>query len=167
MREFNVYDDCNNLIQKISDDGTSEEKDNLSHISQRTLTTYTLRQSAPFLHMPEWIEETYWEAGKEKPLKKSHLLYDQHGNVAQEEVYDAEGQLSYVICKTTNERGDVLSETNRLGQEAVYTYDARGRPDTSTNFSNRLHKTFQHDTSGRLRELTKKGDDAIVHVSFF
>lgn len=164
LREFSVYDDCNNLVQTISDDGASEDKDNLSHVNQRTIKTYTLRGSAPFLHMPEWIEETYWENGTEKPLKKSHLVYDQHGNVAQEEVYDAEGKHAYTICKTYNERGDVLSETNRLGEQAVYTYDARGRSETATNFSNRIQKTFRHDTKGRLRELMEKGDDGVVHV---
>ncbi len=164
LREFSVYDDCNNLVQAISDDGASEDRDNLSHVTQRTLKTYTLRGSAPFLHMPEWIEETYWENGTEKPLKKSHLVYDQHGNIAQEEVYDAEGKHAYTICKTYNERGDVLTETNCLGQQAVYTYDARGRSETATNFSNRIQKTFHHDTKGRLRELTEKGDDGIVHV---
>jgi RHS repeat-associated protein len=164
LREFSVYDDCNNLIQKISDDGASEDGNNLSNVMQRTLTTYTLRQSSPFLHMPEWIEETYWEAGTEKSLKKSHLVYDQHGNVAQEEVYDAEGKHAYTICKTYNERGNVLSETNPLGQEAVYAYDARGHPESATNFSNRIQKTFRHDTKGRLRELAEKGDDGVVHV---
>lgn len=164
LREFSIYDDCNNLVQTISDDGTSEDKDNLSHVNQRTLKTYTLRQSAPFLHMPEWIEESYWESGTEKPLKKSHLVYDQHGNVAQEEVYDAEGKHTYTICKTYNERGDVLTETNCLGQQSAYTFDARGRSETATNFSNRIQKTFHHDTKGRLRELTEKGDDGVVHV---
>lgn len=164
LREFSVYDDCNNLVQTISDDGASEDRNSLSHVTQRTLKTYTLRGSAPFLHMPEWIEETYWENGTEKPLKKSHLVYDHHGNVAQEEVYDAEGKHAYTICKTYNERGDVLTETNRLGQQSVYTYDARGRSETATNFSNRIQKTFHHDTKGRLRELTEKGDDGVVHV---
>ena len=164
LREFSVYDDCNNLMQKIFDDGASEDRNDLSNVTQRTLTTYTLRQSAPFLHMPEWVEETYWEARTEKPLKKSHLVYDQHGNIAQEEVYDAEGHHAYTICKTYNERGDILSETNRLGQQAVYTYDARGRSETATNFSNRVQKNFRHDTKGRLRELTETGDDGIVHV---
>jgi len=164
LREFSVYDDCNNLVQIISDDGASEDRNSLSHVTQRTLKTYTLRGSAPFLHMPEWIEETYLENGTERPLKKSHLVYDQHGNVAQEEVYDAEGKHAYTICKTYNERGDVLTETNRLGQQAVYTYDARGRSETATNFSNRIQKTFRHDTKGRLRELTEKGDDGVVHV---
>jgi YD repeat-containing protein len=166
LREFAVYDDCNNLIQQISDDGATEDKDNLSNVTQRTVMTYRLRQSAPFLHMPEWIEETYWE-GIEKPLKKSHLIYDQHGNVAQEEVYDAEGKLRFTICKTYNERGDVLTETNRLEQQAIYTYDPRGRLETSTNFSHRLQTTFCHDTKGRLKGLTEKGDDGIDHIFSF
>ncbi len=165
LREFSIYDDCNNLLQTISDDGTSEDKDNLSHVTQRTLKTYILRQSTPFFHMPEWIQETYLEDGAEKLLKKSHLIYDQHGNIAQEEVYDAQGKHAYTICKTYNERGDVLSKTNRLEQEAVYTYDARGRPETSLNFSHRLHTTFHHDTKGRLKEQTEKGDDGIVHTT--
>lgn len=166
LREFFVYDDCNNLVQAISDDGASEDRNSLSQVTQRTLKTYTLRRSAPFLHMPEWIEETYWENGTEKSLKKTHLIYDQHGNVAQEEVYDAEGELSFTICKTYNERGDVLSETNCLGQQAFYTYDTRGRFETAANFSNRIQKTFRHDTKGRLHELTEKGDDGVVHITF-
>ncbi len=163
LREFSIYDDCNNLVQTISDDGSSEDKDNLSDVSQQTLKTYTLRGSAPFLHMPEWIEETYLENGTYKLLKKSHLVYDEHGNIAQEEVYDAEGKLAYTICKTYNERGDILSETSRLGQEAAYTYDARGRFESSLNFSHRLQTTFHHDTKGRLKTQIKTGDDGVVH----
>ncbi len=165
LREFSVYDDCHNLIQKIADDGSSEDKDDLANVTQRNLTTYTLRQSAPFLHMPEWIVETYLEDGTEKPLKKSHLNYDRHGNVDREEVYDAQGVYAYTLCRTYNERGDVLTETNRLGQEATYTYDLRGRPETSIHFSGRMHTTFRRDAKGRLRELTEKGDDDITHVS--
>lgn len=164
LREFSIYDDCNNLVQTISDDGASEDRNSLSRVTQRNIKTYTLRRSAPFLHMPEWIKESYLEGGTEKTLKKSHLVYDQHGNIAQEEVYDAEGKHAYTIFKTYNERGDVLTETNRLGQQAVYTYDARGRSETATNFSNRVQKTFHHDTKGRLRELTEKGDDGVIHV---
>ncbi len=163
LREFSIYDDCHNLIKTILDDGIEEDKDNLSQVRQRLITTYTLRQSAPFLHMPEWIEETYLEEGCEKPLKKKHLIYDQHGNVAQEEVYDAEGSHAYTICKVYNERGDVLSETNRLGQEATYTYDARGRLETSLNFSKRLQHTFHYDAVGRVKTQIETGDDGIVH----
>ncbi|MCX6989869.1 MAG: hypothetical protein NTX49_02210 [Chlamydiae bacterium] len=163
LREFFVYDDCYNLLQEISDDGLSEDKDDLTNISQWTATTYRLRQSAPFLHMPEWVEETCWEGGCEKSLKKSHLIYDQYGNIAQEEVYDAVGRHAYTICKTYNERGDVLTETSRLGQQAVYTYDAKGHRQTSTNFSHRINTTFRPDTKGRLRERIEKGEGGVIH----
>ncbi len=165
LREFSVYDDCHNLIQKIADDGASEDRNDLANVTQRNLTTCTLRQSAPFLHMPEWIVHTYLEDGIEKPLKKSHLNYDRHGNVDREEVYDAQGVHAYTLCRTYNECGDVLTETNRLGQEAIYTYDTRGRPEASTHFSGRIHTTFRRDAKGRLRELTEKGDDDVTHVS--
>jgi YD repeat-containing protein len=97
-------------------------------------------------------------------LKKRHLIYDPYGNIAKEEVYDAEGVLRYTICKTYNERGDLLSETNPLGKQSTYTYDARGRAETSTNFSHRLHTTFRHDTKGRLCERVEKGDDGVMHA---
>jgi len=161
LREFFAYDDCNNLILTISDDGSGEDSDDLSHVSQRTIKKYTLRQSAPFLHMPEWIEETYLENGTEKPLKKTRFIYDNQGNIAEEEIYDAQGKYAYTIYKTYNERGDVLTVTNRLAQQAISTYDLRGRPKTGINFSNRIEKIFRYDTKGRLREITEKGDDGI------
>lgn len=166
LREFSVYDDCNNLIQKISDDGDSVDKDILSNVTQRTVETYTLRHSPPFLHMPEWITENCLEDRKEKLLKQTHLIYDKNGNVEKEEVFDANGQLRYTICKTYNERGDVLTETNRLGQIASYTYYPHGRLETATNSSHRLNKTFIYDNKKRLRTLTEKGDDGVVHTSF-
>jgi RHS repeat-associated protein len=165
LREFSIYDDCNNLIKFISDNGDTEDLDNLSEVTQRLITTYVLRGSAPFLHMPEWIIETYLENGAEKPLKKRHLNYDNYGNVSEEAVYGAEGVLAYTLYKTYNERGDILSETNSLGRKATYTYDARGHLKTAINFSGRLEKTFDHDTKGRLFKLTETGDDGITHVT--
>ncbi|MEX0961298.1 MAG: RHS repeat-associated core domain-containing protein [Simkaniaceae bacterium] len=164
LREFSCYDDCHNLIQTISDDGVSENKDDLSHVTQRLITSYLLRASAPFLHMPEWVIETYLESGIEKPLKKAHLVYDQHGNVAEEEIFDAEDTLAYTIYKTYNERGDILGETNRLGQQAVYSYDAKGRLKHKENFSGRIHKNFSYDTKGRLRKIVEEGDDGNRHT---
>lgn len=167
LREFSEYDDCNNLVKNIVDDGSSEDINDLSGLTQRTFTNYILRQQAPFLHMPEWIEEKYLEKGEEKLLKSSHLIYDQHGNIENEEIYDATGQLAYVITKTYNERGDVLSETNALGQLATYSYDAKGHRESETNFSGRLHKTIRYDTKGRVREKKERGDDGVEHIDSF
>ncbi|NGX36927.1 MAG: tRNA(Glu)-specific nuclease WapA [Chlamydiae bacterium] len=163
-REFCIYDDCHNLIKKVSDDGEGSDQEDLSGVTERHSTTYILRQSAPFLHMPEWVTQTYLESGIEKPHKKSHLIYDAQGNVAQEEIYDAEGNLAYTIYKTHNERGDLLSETNRLGQETTYTYDAKGHRKTETNFSGRINKALSHDIKGRLHKIVEEGDDGTRHT---
>ncbi|MDN3507014.1 MAG: hypothetical protein P0S96_07285 [Simkaniaceae bacterium] len=163
QREFWTYDDCHNLIEKISDDGQSENPDDLNGVTDRHKTSYALRQSTPFLHMPEWVIETYHDSGDEKLLKKSHLIYDERGNVIQEEVYDAEENFAYTIEKTYNERGDLLSETDRLGQEATYAYDEKGRKVAETNFSGRLHKSYAYDTKGRLRNILEEGDDGTCH----
>ncbi len=115
--------------------------------------------------MPEWVDETYWESGKEKSLGKRHFIYDQHGNSAQEEIYDADGNHVYTLYKTYNERGDILSETNPLGQEATHTYDSRGRSGSSLSFSHRLNTTFFHDTRGRIKQKVETGSDALIHTT--
>lgn len=167
LREFSTYDDSYNLIQKIVDDGISEDKNDVLKVTQRTIINYHLRQQAPFLHMPEWIEEKYLEEGFEKLIKLTHLVYDSQGNVAQEEIYDANGQLAYTIYKEYNERGDLISETNSLGQKASYVYDLRGLLSNTSNFSARLRKSLHYDTKGRLREQTEIGNDGIKHTSLF
>jgi len=164
LREFYLYDDCHNLVQKISDDGSSENQQELFHVTQRRITTYLLRNSAPFLHMPEWIIETYAEAGVEKLLKKTQLIYDPFGHVAEEIVYDSHSNHAYTLFKTYNERGDLLSETNSLGQQANYTYDAKGRKVSEQNFSQRLSTAFGYDTLGRLKEKKETTDDQSTRI---
>lgn len=167
LREFFHYDDCNNLIQTIIDDGTSSEPHDLTHVTQRKTTTISLRQQQPFLHMPEWVEEKCFEDGFEKLLKRTHLNYDQYGNVNREEIYDADGIYAYTISREYNERGTLISETNALGQKAKHEDDARGRLTSSVNFSNRLITTLRYDTKGRLCERVEKGDDGLAHSTSY
>lgn len=103
LREFSHYDDCNNLVRTIIDDGTSPDQNDLTDVTQRTMMNITLKQQPPFLHMPEWIEEKYLENGQEKLKKRTHLGYDQHGNVNKEEIYDANGDYAYTLTKEYNE----------------------------------------------------------------
>lgn len=130
------YDVFNNLIEETISDGY-----------KTTQTRYILRQSQPFLHMPEWTE-TYGGDGSFQ--KRVHLTYDQFGNVCQEDI-DAD-DISYSILNTYNERGDLLSEKNALGQTAFYTYDKKGRLETSTNFSGKLKKSYLYNAKGELQQ---------------
>lgn len=83
--------------------------------------------------------------------------------VAEEPVYDASNAHAYTLFRTYNERGDLLTETNRLGQKAIYTYDMKGQIKTACNFSNRLEMYWLHDSRGRVKAKTEKGDDGIIH----
>lgn len=152
-REFFKFDDSYNLIQKIHDDGTSISVDDLNNVTERIITTYKLRQTQPFLHMPEWIETTYLENGFEKLLSRTHLNYDAYGNINKEDFYDSDNVLAYSLIKEYNERGDLISETNPLGQKAIYSYDAKGLKKSATLFSSR-QKTMTYNARNCLSSET-------------
>jgi len=156
-RAFYLYDTSHNLIKKIIDDGSELDRDNLMAVTQREITNYLLRENPPFLHMPEWIEENYLQNEKECTFQKKHLIYDKEGNVSQEDVY-AQDQLLYSLYKSYNERGDLLSETNPLGQLATYTYDNKGNQTKSLSFSNRLQTECHYSPINQLLEKTLIGD---------
>ena len=162
LREFFLYDEHNNLIEKIVDDGSSLSSNDLSGITERTITTYTLKKDAPFIEMPEWIEEKYLENGEEKLAQRTHLHYDRWGNISQEDVYDNQKEFAYSIYKTYNERGDLLTETNPLGQKRSFTYDKKGRCIQSTNYSQKLQNFQDFDSRGRKIHSTQKGTDGII-----
>ena len=146
IREFWTYDDCLNLIEHSTED---------AEVSQRTITRYRLRQAQPFLHMPEWKEELYWDGSQEVLLKKTKFSYDKRGNIASEEIYDANSILAYTISRQFDEQGNLLSETNPLGHKSTSTYDARGNLKTHTNFSGRLEKKLDYDAQSRLRKIAE------------
>ena len=150
IQEINQYDDAHNLIRT-----------SLEGVSSTQFTEYIPKAEPPFQHLPEWVEEKYQEKDEEKLLKRSHLFYDSLGNVRQEDIYDSEGKFAYSILKEYNPRGDLLSETNPLGQKALYTYDTRGRPKSSTNFSQNIQKEMTYDLRGRLREETEITQDKV------
>ncbi|MBA3957779.1 MAG: hypothetical protein H0X51_05220 [Parachlamydiaceae bacterium] len=166
-REFFEYDSALNLIQKSVDDGASADKNNLEGIHQRLITKYNLRRTAPFLHMPESKEELFLDNGTEQLLRRTEFAYDRYGNVCQEKVYGSDHQLSHTTNKEYNERGDLISETNALGQMASYEYDVKGRLVVSRNFSQRLSTIKQYDLKGRCIEENKVGDDGVSHLTRF
>nr|NGX52821.1 putative deoxyribonuclease RhsA [Candidatus Anoxychlamydiales bacterium] len=165
LREFYEYDDSNNLIKKIEDDGSSLDKYDLQTVSQRTITKYNLRQAQPFLHMIESIEEKCLQNGIEKLFKRTCLTYDKWGNVSKEDIYDANNSYSHSINKTYNERGDLLSETNPLKDKATFEYDDKGREKQSVNYSHKLTTNKEYDTKGRLKKIIKTGSDGIIHIN--
>lgn len=166
-REIFSYDNCFNLIEEIVDDGTSENSFDLSGVTQRTFKRYHLRMEAPFIHMPEWIMEGALENGNERILKKTYQQYDVYGNVCQEDIYDADQEFVYSIYKTFNDRGDLLSETNPLGQRAEYTYDKKGNRITEVPFSQKQYIEYAYNGRNRLVYKKITGTDGKVHKEIY
>lgn len=155
--EYYEYDDCLNLIKKVAGEEGVER-----------VTNYVLRREQPFLHMPEWIEESYIENDVKYPLKRTKLIYDNFGNVVKEEVYDADNQYSYTIEKKYNERGDVVFETDPIGRSANYTYDEHGRKKSVVGFSRNNETLLSYDLKGRQTEISEVGlkDHVLVNKSY-
>ena len=63
--------------------------------------------------------------------------------------------------KEYNERGDLLSETNPLGQKRNFAYDNKGHCIEETNFSQNLREDMRYDTRGRLFEQKTIGEDGV------
>lgn len=158
LREFRFYDKSYNLIRIVKDDGNSDSANDLSNVTYRLITDFQLRQQPPFLHMPASMEEKYVENGEERQLKHTEFLYDSHGYVIQERIYDAEGQFAYAIDKAYDEQGNLLAETNALGQKIIKTFDPHGREKTSNNFANTLHQAKEYDKRGNLSILQETGE---------
>lgn len=146
------YDSSNNLIKKTTDE---------------SITTYILRNEAPFIHMPEWIIESHLASTQEKLLRKKHITYDAHGNIAQEEIFDADSNHAYTLYKTYNERGQLLSETDPHSNKAHYTYDTKGRRTQITNFSNRNTQHITYDPLGNPLTIRNSGDEGIQETTTY
>ncbi|MBU4348531.1 RHS repeat protein, partial [Patescibacteria group bacterium] len=157
LHEVNEYDEFNNLIKNSIDYENGESK----------ITRYHLRQKQPFLHMIDVIEEKYREGIQEKFLMKKHFSYDKWGNVSKEDIYDENGQFVYSINRKFNERGDLLSETDPLGNIANYSYDEKGRRITSKSFSNKINTKYHYDLTGRIKAKEERGQDNIIHCKSY
>ncbi|MGL5627152.1 MAG: RHS repeat domain-containing protein [Candidatus Rhabdochlamydia sp.] len=139
-----LYDEANNLIEEIG----------------QTRIKYTLYQQGAHLHRVQSKEECDLQG---KLIHKTHFLYDQYGNCSTEEHFGSDGILAYIIERTYDSKGNLLKETNPLGQEASYQYDSRGRCTHETPFSNiSIDRTF--DAKGRLTLLKK--EDHTTHFAY-
>lgn len=166
QRTFRSYDSHHNLIQTIIDDGSGNEPNDLTDVISRNIKTYHLKKSPPFLHMVDCLEESIWEEGQEILLKKTHFVYDIYGNIKKEHVHGSDGNLSHIITKIYNERGNLLSETNPLEFTATYTYNSHGNLTSQTTFSGRKKTDFNYDQKQRPIHKKEIGENTSHHTSY-
>jgi RHS repeat-associated protein len=125
LREFYFYDDHFVLIRKITDDGKSPAVDDLTGVTERHLTDIQPRKSTPF-GLPENMQESCLDltTGQQKLIRGTHFDYSPQGRLLKQDIFDANGQLAYTLTWEYDDHGNVISETNALGQTTIKKYDA-------------------------------------------
>ena len=162
QRRFCEYDTDHLLIRDITDDGTSENPQDLTGVKTRLITQITTKKDAPYRGMPEVVEMKYWELGCEHLLQKTILSYTTGGKIARRDVYDANDCFCYSLSYKYDDKGRLIEETDALGRCQTFTYDACGNQITHKDFSGRVEASFNYDLSNHLISSRQIGDDGIA-----
>jgi RHS repeat-associated protein len=165
-RNFYEYDEDNILRLEMEDNGTSKNKNDLTNVTVRKIKRITPKRQAPFIGMPEIIEEKYLDLNtKEEKLLKKVVLRCFQGLICKEDIYDENDNFRYSISKEYDHKSRLIREINPLGVEKNIKYDANNNQIYFKNFGSRLEKNIQHDLSNRMTEVREVGDDNITHVT--
>lgn len=149
-RTFFKYDNNGVLIRKVVDDGSSEQRGNLAHVTERQITIYEPQNQAPY-HLPRVTEQRYRDAyGQEKLLKKTISSYTPEGKLKKQEHYDSEETYRYTLYWKYDAHGNVISETNALGLTITRQYDDNDNLIYQQGPGSDFYTQYTYDLSNRL-----------------
>ncbi len=144
-REFFRYDSDALLVEEIVDDGTTRSLLDLTGVSQRLIKQYRRDQTSGLITESAL---SYLNSGKLQLLSKEHFHYGASKLPVQIDYYDGNGAFCYSSTARYDSFGNLLSQTNPIGQENRYAYDTFGRLVESDEIG-APHLRFEYDTAGR------------------
>lgn len=122
-REFFDYDETTGCTLHIEDDGSGENLDDLTNVRFRKIKRQSSKKGL-FAGLPLEISQSGWDSSsrEEKLIKRTEIEYDHYGFEKIVRCYDCNNTFVYAIEKNCDIQGNVLWETNPLGQvtERVY-----------------------------------------------
>ncbi|MBA3957242.1 MAG: hypothetical protein H0X51_02445 [Parachlamydiaceae bacterium] len=150
-RHFYEYDSNAVLIKCIVDDGTTGDKNNLKGVTQRHITKIEPKKSAP-VGAPEVVNNYYLDlaANKERLLKSLHRSFNAQGQILKEAHSDSKNNVRYTLEWQYDAHGNVISETNALGQTLTRQFDENNNVIYETGFVPGHYKEHTYDYSNRL-----------------
>lgn len=148
-REFFRYDESAILIEKIRDDGSSRDPQEMTDVTERYITRIQPRKKQPHFGEPEIIEEFYVDGHNLVPLKKSvNTFAPDKGFCLKNEVFDATGTLASVTEFGYDDAGRIIYSKDPVGRVERFSYNASGflakkeLPNSTTR--------YYYDLAGRL-----------------
>jgi len=131
----------------------------VADITDERIVRITPMSSGPYAGMPEVIAE---HDSQNHLLKKTVLTYTTGGNIAQKDIYDANNVFRYSLKFSYDDKGRLISQTNALGQEETFSYDACNNLIQYKPVSGRARISTTYDCSNRPVLEQTDGDDGIV-----
>ncbi len=151
LRKLFAYDKNATLVKEITDDGSSQDPDDLTDITQRTITCIVPREVAP-IGFPKEVVEKYLDlaTGEEKQLKRTVNEHSSTGKLLRQEHYDAEDQLLYSQSWKYDEKGNVIEEIDPMGRLITRQYNTVSNLVAQEGPVPGQHTSFTYDKAGRL-----------------
>jgi RHS repeat-associated protein len=170
VRSFYTHDANGVVTRSITDNGSSLDVNDLSGVTERKITAIAPRVYIP-IGLPERIDEMYLDlsTGQEVLIKRVYNGYTIEGNLTEQTHCDNTGTPCYQLKWTYDAHGNVLQETDALGQITERQYDANGNmifekgPQAHYtrhyyDYSNRLIRSEVYHEDGTVLATTNKYD---------
>lgn len=150
-REFYSYDENAILIKEVEDDGDLTDPNDLHGATERHIRYIKPRENEP-VGLPDVIEEKYVDVqtGEEHLLKRMVHHYDENGRLRAKELFDANNAYLCTFEWEYDAHGNLIQETNPLGQTTIRRYDANDNKVFEQGPNLNVHKEFTYDYSNRL-----------------
>ncbi|MGA8165370.1 MAG: DUF6531 domain-containing protein [Waddliaceae bacterium] len=153
-REFFTYNRLRILTKTIVDDGNTDNPENLQCVTQRKITTIVpnMKPGAPGLGKAKRIIESYWDpqTGREHQLKRIDYAYGIFDLVTDEQHYDADNQLRYVLRYKYDAAGNCIKKSDPLGRVTHYQYNENNLCTFKELVGSGYSTTYIYDNRGRL-----------------
>ena len=169
-REFYYHDKNGILTLKIVDDGSqgSDQLD-LTDVTYRKVTVIEpyLDPNQSYITQPKVIQEFYLDpVTKTRHLLKCFEREYSHGNLLTEErVFDANDAYCFSRKYVYNDKRQLLSETNAIGEITLYKYDLNGNKTSEEKVGSEKKTLFEYDTANRLIREVETYTDGRTRVT--
>lgn len=149
VRHFYEHDVSGAVCLEITDDGSTEESNDLTDVTERLIKiTQNDKLGLPIIIKEQALDLS---TGKLSKIRKTVNQYDRHGWLVAQSIYGSDGKLAYTQEWQHDAHGNIIYEKNALGFETVSEYD----------LNNNL--IFEKKSDGAARVLTYDRMNKLIH----
>lgn len=158
-RSFYEYNNRNIRTKVIEDNGTSDVKEDLSGVTQRTLTITKLNNQ----DLPEEVVECIGDANTEHYKKTTKYTYNRFNEIQDEKVY-AGSHLFYSIRRFFDQRGWCICLNHSQKGMTEFAYDENGHLINKKH--NGLNYVYENNSLGKCVRCTVTDEKGVSKTDY-